>query len=129
MATEPKSVESANSTTPAYGVESGKWKVFWHFPLSSFHLLVAHHDVGDHVEDFAVAAAAAGGAVGHLLDILEGLQNVFKAGLLMQGIQNVPVADLLAVAYHVVFLHMAHLSFFCFIIARNTAIVNNENDS
>lgn len=72
-------------------------------------LSAAHHYLGDNVEYLLVAAAAAGGAMGDLLHVLKGGQNIGKALLCIKGVGNVGVADLLAVADHVVFDHDHYL--------------------
>ena len=61
------------------------------------------HIVCDDVHHLVVAAAAAGGALGHSLELLEGLLHVLKAFAAVQGVDDIKIADLLAVANHPVF--------------------------
>jgi len=68
-------------------------------------LLTAHHYLGDNIEHLLMAAAAAGGAVGDLLHILKGGKNIGKALLGIKCVGYVGIADLFAVADHVVFNH------------------------
>jgi hypothetical protein len=52
-----------------------------------------------------VAAAAAGGAVGELLDFVKGFQHIIKLIDLVKGRLDVVIGHLLAVADHNVFAH------------------------
>ena len=63
-----------------------------------FLFLSIHHRVRDDLEDSVIAAAAAGGAVGGLLDVLENVEEVFNLGVLLKRIEYVEVAYVLAVA-------------------------------
>jgi hypothetical protein len=63
-----------------------------------FLFLSIHHRVRDDLEDSVVAAAAAGGAVGGLLDVLENVEEVFNLGVLFKRIKDVEIGYVLAVA-------------------------------
>ena len=71
--------------------------------------LLSHHDLGDQIQNLLVASAAPGGAVCHLLNILESLQNRIKILVSIQGIGNIRKAYLLAVAHHIILLHDSFL--------------------
>ena len=71
--------------------------------------LLFHHNLGDDVQDLLVAAAAACGAVGYLLHVLECGQYVLELAMAVKSVGDVVVAYLLTVAYHIIFLH-------CFIL-------------
>jgi len=61
------------------------------------------HDFGNGVQDLFVASAAAGGAVGYFLNVLECLLYAGKIDVLVQRVFNIEKADFFAVADHVVF--------------------------
>ena len=61
------------------------------------------HIICDDVHHLVVAAAAAGGTLGHFLKFLKGFLHILKAMAVMQGVHDIKVADLLAVANHSVF--------------------------
>lgn len=62
-----------------------------------------HHILGNDIQHLVMASAAAGGAVGDLLDIFKGSQHIAEIFTAVQFINNIEIADLLAVAYHIIF--------------------------
>ena len=69
--------------------------------------VVSHQDIGNDIQNLVMATAAAGGAMGHGLYVLEGLQYVLKAVVLVECIGNIRIADLLAITDHIVFCHLS----------------------
>ena len=63
------------------------------------------HLIGDDLHHLVVAAAAAGGAMGDILHALKGGKHIVKIFQLVEGIHNGAVADLFAVANHIVLNH------------------------
>jgi len=59
--------------------------------------------IGNDVHHLIVAASAAGGTVGEPLKFGKGLLNIFKAAAHVQGVQDIEIAYLFAIAYHGVF--------------------------
>ena len=62
-----------------------------------------------------MAAAAAGRAVGDLLNLLETLQHAFEPLHLVQRVLNVAVGHLLSVADHLIFTHRHNQSLLSFL--------------
>ena len=67
--------------------------------------LFPHPGFGNQRHYLVVAAAAAGGAVGYFLDGFKCRQNIVEIFVLVKDIQNIEIADLLAVADHIIFNH------------------------
>ena len=63
------------------------------------------HYIGDDLHHLIVAATAAGGAMGDILYTLKGGKHIVEIGQLVEGVQNVAVTDLLAIANHIIFNH------------------------
>ena len=61
------------------------------------------HDFGNGIQDLFVASAAAGGAMGHFLNVLKCLLHAGEINIFVERIFNVKEAYLFAVADHVVF--------------------------
>ena len=58
-----------------------------------------------------MTAAATGGAVSDVLNVLEGFQNVAEILVLIERVRDVSVAYLLAIAYHIIFYHNDNQTF------------------
>ena len=69
-------------------------------------LLMSVHLVRDDLHHLIVAATAAGGAVGNIFHALKGGKYIVEIGQFVKSVQNVAVADLLAVAHHIVLSHI-----------------------
>ena len=66
--------------------------------LGAVFLLSVHHSIRDNLEDSVVAAAAAGGAMGGLLYVLEDVEEAFYLGVLFECVEYIEVGHVLAVA-------------------------------
>ena len=67
------------------------------------------HQFGDGIQDFLVASAAAGGAIGNFLNMFESLVQIGKGLMLMKRIFDIEIAYLPAIADHVVFHNYLHI--------------------
>ena len=74
-------------------------------------LLFSHHDLGDDVKHLLMTAAAAGGAMCHLLYVLECFQNVVEILVLIERVSDISVAYLLTIAHHIIFYHNDNQTF------------------
>ena len=67
--------------------------------------LMTHHNFRDNIKHLLVAAAAAGGAMSYLLYVFESLEHVFEIFMFVKRVRYVCVANLLAIANHIILYH------------------------